>query len=135
MNEQTVRNWILKANNDLKIAKDEIITTDPATDAVCFHAQQCSEKYLKAYLSFCDKPVLKTHNLSRIVQTCVEKDSDFVVLFEKGIDDLTSYAIEVRYPDDFYFPSAEEAALAIQTAEFVKEFIRKKLSGLGFILE
>jgi len=61
MNTETVRKWILKAENDLKIAKDEIQTEDPATDAVCFHAQQCVEKYLKAFLVFNNKEIRKTH--------------------------------------------------------------------------
>jgi len=52
MNTETVRKWILKAENDLKIARDEIQTKEPATDAICFHAQQCVEKYLKAFLVF-----------------------------------------------------------------------------------
>ena len=42
-----VRNWILKAESDLKIGRDEMQTEHPATDMVCFHMQQCVEKYLK----------------------------------------------------------------------------------------
>ncbi len=52
MNEQTVRSWIAKAESDLKIGKDELVTVDPATDAICFHMQQGAEKYLKAFLVF-----------------------------------------------------------------------------------
>ena len=36
MNEETVRQKIRKAENDLKIGKDEMNTENPATDAVCF---------------------------------------------------------------------------------------------------
>jgi len=32
--------------------RDEMLTDRPATDAVCFHMQQCVEKYLKAFLIF-----------------------------------------------------------------------------------
>ncbi len=39
MNIDTVRKWIIKAENDLKIGKDEMTTDKPATDAVCFHMQ------------------------------------------------------------------------------------------------
>ena len=52
MNEETVKKWITKAESDLKIGKDEMLTDRPATDAVCFHMQQCVEKYLKAFLIF-----------------------------------------------------------------------------------
>ena len=44
MSTETVKKWIHKAENDLKIARDEIHAEDPATDAICFHAQQCVEK-------------------------------------------------------------------------------------------
>lgn len=47
-NHESVANWIKKADNDLKIGKDELGTKEPATDGICFHMQQCSEKYLKA---------------------------------------------------------------------------------------
>ena len=50
--QDVVKNWILKANNDLKTGKDEMETDEPATDTICFHMQQCVEKYLKGYLSF-----------------------------------------------------------------------------------
>jgi len=52
MNEQRVKEWLLLAEGDLKIAKDELNTPDPFTNAICFHCQQCVEKYLKAYLTF-----------------------------------------------------------------------------------
>jgi HEPN domain-containing protein len=42
--------WIEKAEADLKVARREGQTADPVHDAVCFHAQQCAEKYLKAWL-------------------------------------------------------------------------------------
>lgn len=42
--------WLEKAEGDLKVARREAQTTDPVYDAVCFHAQQCAEKYLKALL-------------------------------------------------------------------------------------
>jgi len=48
--------WLEKAEGDLKVARREAQTTDPVYDAVCFHAQQCAEKYPKA--------VLEEHNLA-----------------------------------------------------------------------
>lgn len=60
MNEETVKLWLVKADHDLKTAKDELATDDPATDAVCFHAQQFVEKYLKAYLVFNGIEIIKS---------------------------------------------------------------------------
>jgi len=59
MNEDTARKWILKAESDLKIAKDEFTMENPATDAICFHAQQCAENTLKHILYITTKKLKK----------------------------------------------------------------------------
>jgi HEPN domain-containing protein len=42
----TVRQWVEKAENDLTAATHAIKLRDKCpTDTVCFHAQQCIEKY------------------------------------------------------------------------------------------
>ncbi len=126
MNEN-IKNWIKKADNDLKIAKDEIITTNPATDMICFHSQQSCEKYLKCFLIYNNKEIKKTHNISELIMECKKIDSEFQKLFDNNIDKLTDYAIEIRYPEDIYFPDLDEANEAIALAEEVREFVLKKL--------
>jgi len=49
-------------------------------------------------------------------------------------DSLTEYAIEVRYPDDFYMPELEETKTCIEIAIKSKNFIREKLQNKGFQL-
>ena len=48
--EDFIKQWLIKANEDLlvveKLTEDEII----APSSVCFHCQQSVEKILKAYL-------------------------------------------------------------------------------------
>jgi len=46
MNTETVKKWIYKVENGLKIARDEIHAEAPVTDTICFYTQQCVEKYL-----------------------------------------------------------------------------------------
>jgi len=58
---------------------------------------------------------------------CSEIDQEFNKLNREDIVALTDYAVEIRYIDDFYFPSIEEAKLAIELAEEVKNFVFKKL--------
>ncbi|TAL32915.1 MAG: HEPN domain-containing protein [Spirochaetes bacterium] len=108
MNENTVRQWFARAENDLKAGKDEFATKEPATDTVCFHMQQCVEKYLKGYLVFHGKEIDKTHNLTSILVQCAAVDASFQELIDKKIDRLTPYATVLRYPDDFYMPDATE---------------------------
>ncbi|MEM5821373.1 MAG: HEPN domain-containing protein [Candidatus Aenigmatarchaeota archaeon] len=129
MKEETVKKWIIKAENDLKIAKDELNTENPATDGICFHAQQAAEKFLKAFLVFHNKPFRKTHDLVELLELCEEIDESFKELSKEEIDKLTDYATDIRYPEEFYMPSIEEAKEAIEIAEKVKEFVLNKLKG------
>ncbi len=127
MNEDVVKKWILKAENDLKTGKDEQASSNPATDMVCFHMQQCVKKYLKAFLILHGREISKTHNITFLVRQCMEIDKAFGNLPEDDLDSLTDYAVEVRYPDDFYMPSSSEAGKAIEIAELVRRFVREKL--------
>ena len=44
--------WVEKAEGDWHTSGRELGTTEfPNYDAVCFHARQCAEKYLKALLT------------------------------------------------------------------------------------
>jgi HEPN domain-containing protein len=46
-----VAEWVEKAEGDFHSAERELrARKDTNYDAVCFHAQQCAEKYLKAFL-------------------------------------------------------------------------------------
>ena len=46
-----VQEWIEKAEGDFRTAQREArVRKQPNHEAVCFHSQQCAEKYLKAYL-------------------------------------------------------------------------------------
>ena len=127
MKEEFVLKWVGKAENDLKTAKDELITEEPATDTICFHAQQCVDKYLKAFLVKKGKSFRKTHDIAELIEICREIDKDFASLYEMKADKLTRYAVEVRYPDDFYMPTIEEAHEACEIALTVRKFIRSKL--------
>jgi HEPN domain-containing protein len=127
MNEDAVKLWVLKAENDLKTGKDELSTINPATDTICFHAQQCVEKYLKAFLVHDGKEITKTHNISMILVDCKAIDPEFSRLSDENVDELSIYAVDTRYPDDFYMPTFEEAQSAIRLAETVKEFVAARI--------
>lgn len=127
-----VKNWILKANNDFKTGKDEMATEEPATDTICFHMQQCVEKYLKGYLVFHKQDFRKTHDIAEIIELCKKVDEDFEELYAMDVDSLTIYAAEVRYPDDFYMPTLTETRECIDTAVKAMEYIKEKLRESGY---
>ena len=62
MNE-LVREWVEKAEGDVRTSEREVRATEgPNWDAVCFHAQQAGEKYLKAVLQHQGIPFSRTHD-------------------------------------------------------------------------
>lgn len=62
MNE-VVREWLNKAEGDYLTATREADADPPNYDAVCFHAQQCIEKLIKALLIENKQVPPKTHDL------------------------------------------------------------------------
>ncbi|PWR75541.1 hypothetical protein DLD82_04895 [Methanospirillum stamsii] len=72
----------------------------------------------------------KTHSLIRLIRDCILIDPSFNELIQKNIDELTDFAVEIRYADDFYFPSIEESRDAIKKAEFVRAFVLSKITNI-----
>ena len=63
MNE-VIEEWVRKAEGDYRTALREMaVTEDPNYDAVCFHAQQCIEKLVKAALIARSIVPPKSHDL------------------------------------------------------------------------
>jgi len=127
VNEEIVGLWCLKADNDLKAGKDELATGNPATDTVCFHMQQCVEKYLKAFLVSNGKEITPTHNLALVIQQCINIDPSFERLKLINVALLTAYAVDLRYPDNFYMPTEPESQKAVGIAEDVRNFVLTKI--------
>jgi len=115
-----------KAENDLKTAKDKLNTQETANDTICFHAQQCAEKCLKAFLIYHEIEFEKTRVLEDLIMLAMQIDNSFIELIEFA-KKLTPYAVEIRYPL-FEEPTEEEAKEAIEIAEKIKEFILKRIS-------
>lgn len=125
-----VQDWIAKAESDLKIARREMEHEDPASDAVCFHFQQCAEKLLKAYLLWREASFRPTHSIAALLKLCEDLDSEFGGL--RHVELLTPYAVEIRYADDAYFPDEGEMREALQCALSVQTMVLEKLKSSGF---
>lgn len=70
------REWIEKAEGDFATAGREIQAEEmPNYDAVCFHAQQCAEKYIKALLQEANIPFGKIHNLIVLLNQLLPVDA------------------------------------------------------------
>ncbi|MEA1992785.1 MAG: HEPN domain-containing protein [Euryarchaeota archaeon] len=131
MKREIVLRWMQKAENDLKIVEQLIESEDAPADMLCFHCQQAVEKYLKAYLTWVDLRVRKTHDLETILNLCIKKDKKFEKLKKKRISELTIYATEVRYPEEFIESTGEDVRESYQMAKEVKIFVIKRLRETG----
>jgi HEPN domain-containing protein len=107
MNE-IVEEWIRKAEGDYATARREAAVTDcPNFDAVCFHAQQCVEKLLKAMVILTGGFPPRIHDLAQLATLC----SDWSWPVEE-LRFLTRAAVEYRYPGEQ--ADSEEAAEAME---------------------
>ncbi|RKY89960.1 DNA-binding protein [candidate division KSB1 bacterium] len=111
-----VKLWIFKAEEDRKNVENNLNSEDILYGTVCFHTQQMAEKYLKGYLLYNEIDFLKTNVIEGLVSVCKEIDKDFEKI-EPIIGDLSDYAVEIRYPDDWYSSSHSETMNAYNSAK------------------
>ncbi len=123
---ELITNWIDKAGKDLLSAEHELSFPDAVTETVCFHCQQAAEKYLKAYLVFLGVSFTKTHEIGELITKCESRDKEISLLKEEA-DKLTDYAVEVRYPDDWFEPDLIEAKKAFKIAKKIKEVVLTRI--------
>jgi HEPN domain-containing protein len=120
-----IAEWVLKAENDLKNAAHTLKLRDQCpTDTVCFHAQQCVEKYLKALMVLLDISFLRTHDIESLVDRLPPGTALTLSREEQG--KLTTYAVALRYPES-PFPSTVEARKAVAIARRVRRHVRPLL--------
>jgi len=93
-------------------------------DTVCFHCQQAAEKFLKAYLVFRGQPPPITHDLLLLLERVRFFDAEAERLREH-LALLMPYAVEIRYPDDWFMPSAEDTVEARESAKVVMEWLKE----------
>lgn len=129
-NLDIVKEWVRKAEIDLSVATHALKTMEPPpTEAICFHAQQCGEKYLKAFLEHSGISFPYTHYLENLAALCATADKEFENLIPE-VKILTPYSVETRYPGDFVKIPVEDAEEAVRIAQKVKEFVVEKLPEL-----
>ena len=92
--------WIDKAEEDFAVMQREIrVRVRPAYDAICFHAQQCAEKYLKARLLAASIRFAKTHDLVTLLEQSLPAEPDWE-RFSADMAELNRFAVWFRYPGE-----------------------------------
>lgn len=100
---------------------------DPVPELVCFHAQQCAEKYLKALLQSHGSAPPRTHDLDELTARLTPTTSHVMRLAGDSAS-LTEYGVDVRYPGQSATP--DEAKHAVAAMRRIRRFARRGL-GIG----
>lgn len=127
-----VTEWLVFADEDLRFARGGMNLPDqevPPYRLVAYHAQQCAEKYLKAYLVCREADFPYTHNLSTLLELCTDY-ADWPLSLREA-EELTDYAITTRYPGEAAEVTAPGAQRAIELAGQVRSQVRAALRELG----
>ncbi|MBI5242296.1 MAG: HEPN domain-containing protein [Elusimicrobia bacterium] len=92
--------WVSKAEGDYAVVEHECrIRKNRNNDAICFHAQQCAEKYLKARLSEAGIGFPKIHDLT-ILLNMARKLEPLWEAHRRDLAFLTDFAVKFRYPGE-----------------------------------
>lgn len=114
-----VKEWFHKAEHDIGIVELALRNDVVFTDVICYHCQQAVEKYLKGCLITLEIDFKRTHDLSYLLDLLNDHTKIEPEYFDFA-DILNSYAIEIRYPDDWYEPTKSEAKEAYRISKSFK---------------
>ncbi|GAB6058802.1 HEPN domain-containing protein [Desulfonatronum parangueonense] len=119
------RKWITFAEEDLRLAEHALqLSSSCPYRLIAYHAQQCAEKCIKAYLVFHNIDFPYTHNIRKLLQLCGE--DIFSVLHEA--EQLTPFAVTTRYPGIDDEVTKSEALFALELAKKVRKHLVKVLA-------
>ena len=112
--------WLQRANSNLLIAQrgtgEGIYFED-----LCFEAQQAAEKALKALLLYLSGNYPKQHAFTLLLSQLEE----YLTLPDaiKEVVELSDYAVQTRYPGDYYPVSEAEYRRALELARRVINWV------------
>ncbi len=123
MNPLTLE-WVLKAEGDYTVAQQSQHGQVPVHDVICFLAQQCVKKYLKAWLQEANIPFPRTHDLKELLSLTVPTIPAWRA-WQVDFSKLSEHAVDSRYPGKF--ATANDTAHAMQICDAVRRSVREQL--------
>jgi HEPN domain-containing protein len=119
--KNATREWVRKAEGDVRVARNEAARPHPVRDAICFHCQQAAEKYLKALLCEQGLPIPRIHDLDDLLVLVLPQHGALSRL-KRVLVSLTQYAVDYRYPNRS--ASTRQANAALRHVEIVRLKVR-----------
>ena len=121
-----VAEWIGKAEGDFAMLERESrARKNPNYDGICFHAQQCAEKYLKARLCQAGVHFAKVHDLNALLAQVLAVEPLWET-FRKDLAYLSDFAVQFRYPGE-----SANRATALKARGLCRSFRTAARDGLG----
>jgi HEPN domain-containing protein len=122
----STREWVGKAEEDFAAASALARPRKkPLWAPVCFHAQQCAEKYLKARLNEASIQFHQTHDLEQLLNQVLVAEPLWAAS-RSALKRLSDAAVTPRYPGGVF--TKAEAQRALETC---KAFRREARFSLG----
>jgi HEPN domain-containing protein len=122
--KRATREWIEKAEEDHQVAQRLARGREEYHGSVCFHCQQCAEKYMKALLEELGIYIEKTHDLKRLYKQ-LRTHHPSLASVRSGLPILNRFAVAVRYPGKRAYK--RQAVAALRWASKVREVCRHAL--------
>ena len=117
--------WIEKAEADYKSAVAlQRRRKEPLPDIVCYHCQQCVEKYLKAYLIAQGSTPPRIHDLEDLLNLCALYDATLTARLPL-VHVLNPYGVLIRYPG--MTTTVAEAQEAVHAMRRLRTILRRTL--------
>lgn len=92
--------WVVKAEGDFAMMEREFRARKNRNyDGICFHAQQCAEKYLKARLYEADIGFKLVHDLTALLNQVLKVEPMWET-FREHLAYLSDFAVSFRYPGE-----------------------------------
>ena len=124
--DRVIRQWIQKADNDLKSAEILFNAEEVLWENVCTLSQQAAEKYLKAFLLYLDVDFRRSHSLVYLLGL-LEPFGEITDTMDGVADFLTPFAVDIRYPGEMEVNSAD-AEEAILGAQMFRDYVLSRMS-------
>lgn len=121
----TTAEWVEKAEGDFAtMQRESRARKNPNYDAICFHAQQCAEKYLKARLAEADIQFGKVHDLVALLDHILAIQPNWEV-FREDLAYLSDFAVSFRYPGES--ANKDSAVDVVKRCRFFRKIARRVL--------
>jgi len=118
--------WVSKAEGDFAIVERESrARKHPSHDGVCFHAQQCAEKYLKARLCEAGLRFEKIHDLPALLEQVLPVEPLWET-FRADLAYLSDFAVSFRYPGE-----SATRSTALRARNLCRSFRKAARQALG----